>query len=328
MTPRRLGVLAALFFFSGCAAGRQMTADSGDLADYRALRAAATEGTRLARAQEYVERHPQGAWADEVRAVYEVEEAAWFEAAKASRARARDYVVDLPRGPHAEAARSLLVVFDSTSDDIDTLKLLADARRTEATLEVESSRRKRVGEVILEEIGALFDPDTWGARVESPPPALAAVLAGATKRTWGGAASRSRQDALFFALPTAEGAQARVAEVKLALTLDKGLIEAASIAGEDLFARWTEAMTARALDPTRVQDRALAATAVAEVLAGALEARLPASRCAQPSGDAAVARACDGWTVTARMGARAGAVDAIVIVGPSSAKRTQTPPLR
>src|ERR1700733_4061035 len=102
-------VLGAL---AGCAIPRQMLATPDDLRDYRVFRTAAHEGRRLAMAQRYLARHPDGAWAAEVRPLFEAEEEAWFEAAKSSRTRAREYVIDLPDGPHIEGARSLLVLFD------------------------------------------------------------------------------------------------------------------------------------------------------------------------------------------------------------------------
>jgi hypothetical protein len=153
----------------GCALGVQMLAAPDDLGDYRAYRVARREGERLARAQAYLRRHPDGAWANEVRIVFDAEEAAWFESAKASRSRARDYLVDLPYGPHVEAARALLLLFDEQKDDIDTLELLAASRRTAAMLDAESERRRRVGEVVLEELAALLDAETWGGRVDAPP---------------------------------------------------------------------------------------------------------------------------------------------------------------
>src|ERR1700722_955063 len=129
-----------------CALPQQMLAAPDDLADYRAFRVAAHEGRRLFQAQRYLERHPHGAFSEEVRAVFDREEAAWFEAAKTSRVRAKEYVVDLPDGPHAEAARSLMVLFDEHQEDTDTLSLLADARHTAATLDYETARRRRLGE--------------------------------------------------------------------------------------------------------------------------------------------------------------------------------------
>src|SRR5260370_10324735 len=103
-SPLVLLVAAALTLPAGCAVGRQMLADSGDLADYRTFRVAEHEGVRLARATRYLEAHPRGVWADEVRATLDREEPLYFEAATASRAKTSEYLTDLPHGPHAPAA--------------------------------------------------------------------------------------------------------------------------------------------------------------------------------------------------------------------------------
>jgi hypothetical protein len=295
-----------------------MIAAPDDLRDYRAFRVAAHEGSRLAAAQRYLARHPSGEWAPEVRSIFEAEEEAWFEAAKTSRARAREYVVDLPDGPHAEGARALLVLFDEHQSDVETLTLLADARRTAATLEIASARRKHVSDVLLGVVGALVDPATWGARVDASPPALAAALRGEVPATWGAATIARHHDTLYFVLPTPQGSQARVLDSTLQLVLDHGRVVQGILQGEDLFVRWSEAMLTRVLDPGVAADRELARTTVADVFAGAFEASLPASRCAGHLGTGDVlVRACGGWTVSVRMGAGAGEYDFVDVVGPA-----------
>jgi hypothetical protein len=325
MISRAVALLGVTAILGGCAVGRQMLAEPGDLADYRAFRAAAHEGTRLARAQSYLEAHPNGRWAPEVRTIFDGEEAAFFAAAQGSRARAREYVVDLPRGPHIDAARALLVLFDAKVDDFDTLRLLADARRTEATLELASQRRHRVTEVISAELAALLDPAVYGSRIEEPPLALAAVLAGTTRVaiTWGGGGggpTARREDLLFFVVPTREGHDSRAAEVSLQLFATRGRVVEGRIEGPDLFVRWAEANGARPLDPNDASLRDAASASVQEVIAGVLEASLPASRCAAPKkqgesereGEIMV-RECDGWLVVVRMGAASGDVDSITV---------------
>lgn len=301
---------------AACAVPKQMLASSDDLADYRAYRLASREGTRLARAQRYLKRHPHGAWAAEVRRTFDVEEIAWFEAAKGSRAIAKDYLVDLPRGPHAEAARALLALFNERESDLDMLELLAQSRRTAATLDLESERRKRVGEVVLDELAAMLDPATWGANLDDPPPALGAALRGRTAQTWGSGPPGIREDELFFVLPTPTETQARVAQVRFRLVLSHGRVTRAMIEGEDLFVRWIEANEIRVLDATSPADRGAAADAVVEILGGAVEARLP-ERCAvEPGPGELLARACEGWLVSVRMGNRAGDDDVIIVQGP------------
>jgi hypothetical protein len=304
-----------------------MLAAPADLEDYRTFRTAAHEGRRLAAAQRYLERHPNGAWAAEVRTVFEAEEAAWFEAAKSSRARAREYVVDLPDGPHADAARALLVLFDEHQGDVETLTLLAEARRTAATLDYETARRRHVSEVLLQKVAGLLDPTTWGTNLESPPPALAAALRGEASSTWGAATRARRDDALYFVLPTPDGSQARALGVSLQLVLDRGRVVQGQLQGENLFVLWSEALLVHVLDATRASDRALAATTVADLLSGALEATLPASRCAAPAkGGELLVRACDGWAVSVRMGAEEGEIDVIDVIGPAGPPSPKQPP--
>jgi hypothetical protein len=297
-----------------------MLASPDDLADYRAFRTASRQGPRLARAQIYLERHPRGAWVDEVQSTFDAEEPAWFESAKTSRSRARTYLVELPRGPHADAARALLVLFDEHQGDVETLELLAEARRTSALLDEESAKRRRVGEIVLQELAALLDPPTWGARLDAPPPALADVLRGAVRRSWGGATRAWRADQLFFVVPTPAGVQSRLAELKFQLWVEGGRIARGVIQGSDLFARWVEAMQLRLLEPSRQTDRATAAQAVADVLGGAVEAQLPSARCTpkEPPADWTVifARDCDGWSVVARTAERDGDDDTIEVRGP------------
>lgn len=322
-------VAVAALLLTGCAVQKQMLASPSDLDDYRAFRTAAHEGRRLYQAQRYLEKHPRGAWVDEVRAAFDSEEQAWFDAAKTSRARAREYLVDLPDGPHAEAARSLLLLFDEHQEDMDTLELLAAARRTGAMLDYESSRRKRVTDVILEEVAALLSPDTWGATLDAPPPALAEVLRGDVPHTWGAAPHAQRQDQLFFVLPTPRGTQARVADVGFEIFLTARRVREGAVAGDDLFVRWTEAMLVRVLDASNPADRGLAAATVKDTLGGALEATLPESRCAaKPRPDEILARACDGWTVSVHMGTGAGTGDFIDVHGPVQADRARPAGMR
>lgn len=302
---------------TACAVPKQMFASPADLRDYRTFRMAAHEGRRLYEAQRYLKLHPKGAWADEVRAVFDAEEPAWFEAAKTSRVRAREYVVDLPEGPHADAARTLMVLFDERQDDVETVALLADVRRTAAKLDYESNRRHRVSDVILAELGALADPATWGARLDAPPPPLAAVLRGEVTPTWGGGPHAQRHDSLIFVIPTPTGSQPSVADVTFQLWVENGGIAQGLVQGDDLFVRWAESLQVRPLDAGKAQDRRFAADAVVDVLQGAFEATLPASRCTRPPRGAEIlSRACDGWDVSVRMGEGPGTLDVIDVRGP------------
>jgi hypothetical protein len=301
---------------TGCAVTRQMLSDPEDFGDYRAFRQAQHPGTSVARAQAYVERHPSGEWAPEVRATFEAEEGEWIEAARTNRDRALDYIVDLPGGPNIDLAHKLLLQFDENRDDKATIELLAAARRTAAMLDIESERRRHIGELVLAEIGALLDPATWGASIQDPPPALAQVLRGAAQRTWG-AAVDDREDDVFFVVPTREGAQSRVMRIRFQLTVSKGRVVEGRIHGEDLFVRWAEAMNIRAFEATSKAEREAAASAVADVVSGALEAQMPSQACAAPpQGREILVRGCNGWGASAIMGAKEGDDDVLAVRGP------------
>ena len=312
-------VVGLAVLLGACAAARPLVADSDDLADYRAFRVAAREDTRLSRAQRYLEAHPRGAWFDEVRAAFVAEEPVFFEAAKISRRKAIEYLVALPRGPHAEAAYSVLAAFDAKDDDFETTKLLAEARRTDALLEYAAERRRAVGERILACVSGLLDRGAYGVRVDDAPAPLRRALGGLSATTWG--ATRTRVDTdVPFALPTPTGREERVASIELSLKLDSaGVVSEGRVWGPDLFVRWAEADAIRPFDATEPQARGAAATHAKDVLSGAFEALLPADRCTAQLTVAGeiLARRCDGWSVSVTMGDFAGAPDVLFVKGPT-----------
>ena len=312
--------LAASLASFGCAALRPITASSEDLADYRAFRVAANEGTRLARAQRYVEAHPQGAWVNDVRAAFDAEEPPFFEASTTTRERTREYLIALPSGPHASAAVALLTAFDRRVEDEASARIVREARRTEATLEHASEQRRLVGETILGWLAALLDPNVYDARIDEAPPLLHRALAGTGHPTWGAIAPRHEAD-LFFSLPTRPERESRLVTLTLSLKTQSDLVVEGRIEGADLFVRWNEADDMRAKDPTNEADRRAAAAHARDLLAGALEARFPERRCdaRDPRDPALIARACDDWSATVRMADSPGGTDAITIRGPHRA---------
>jgi hypothetical protein len=314
----RLAFVALLLAASACDVGRQLASDPADLADYRAYRTAEREGARLARAQHYLDLHPGGSWAKEVRAEFEAEEPPFFEKAKTSESRAVEYVVDLPRGPHADAARTLLQQYVVHADDFETTKLLQESRHTAALLDRASTARARVGEHVMAGVAALLDSDVYGARLDQAPLALRRILGGDARTTWGGAWAMQSDAALPFVVPTPAGATDRVVNVEISVHADRGRIVEGRVWGPDLFVRWAEAETIKPLDESDSRARGEAATFVKEILSGAFESVAPAARCAtrEARGELLV-RVCDGWTLRVEMGEFAGAPDVVFVRGPA-----------
>jgi len=302
---------------TACDVGRQLASDPADLADYRSYRTAAREGARLARAEHYLEAHPNGAWASEVRADFDAEEPVFFEKAKTSESRAIDYIVDLPHGPHIDAARTLLQQYVVHADDFETTKLLQESRHTAALLDRAATARAQVGEHVMAGVAAILDADVYGARLDEAPRPLKRILGGEAHATWGGAWSTQSDVALPFVVPTPTGATDRVANVEVSVKLEHGRIVEGRVWGPDLFVRWAEAETIKTLDESDERARGAAATFVKEVLGGAIEGVVPAARCtAHADRGELLARSCDGWLVRIEMGEFAGAPDVVFVRGP------------
>ncbi len=286
---------------TGCATLRPLTASNDDEGDYRSVRMAHSWGSRLARAQRYLERHPSGAYAREVKEIFEGEEPRFFDAASATRDGMNGYLADLPHGPHATAAISLLVAFDAKVEDFETFKLMKAARSTEKSLAEAAEERRATDEWLSSSIAALADDGSYGKPIEDAPVLLGA-LKGTHASTWGGVPT-AREGRFGYAVPAPEGLLRRLVVARLAVNVEGGVVRSGRLEGLDLFVRWAEIDALRPLDAAKTEDRAFAASRIRERLAGMLEKRFPEKTCSS-GGDLAdlIARPCAGRRVRVIMG--------------------------
>ncbi len=321
MTGRRVLGLAAMA--SGCATLKPMVASPSDLEDYRAFRVAGAEGTRLARAKTYLERHPKGAFAEEVRGAFEDEEPRFFETSQATHEGARRYLADLPDGPHAAAALALLTALGSSMQDAELRDIARKARYDDAKLESAAVQRRAVGEAILGAIGVLLDEAVYGVPRTEGPPALRTLMTGRTASTWGSVPSRREED-LYFLLPTRPDRESRLMTLEVTLAETDGLVVGGRIEGANLFVLWAEADQIVKLDPSASEDRTEAQVHAMDRLGGALERRFPEATCPDARAGAELYhRACDGWEVVVLSGTQGGQKDAIVVRGRPGPARKQ-----
>jgi len=293
-----------------------MFAPPNDLEDYRAFRVAEAEGTRLARAKRYLERHPRGTWAEEVRSAFEEEEPRFFARAQESREGVRRYLADLPEGPHADAALALLIAYGSSMQDAELRDLARRVRFEDAKLEAAAVQRRAVGEAILSAVGALIDDDTYGVPLAEASPKLRAMLVGKNAPTWGAIRTRHEDD-YFFVLPTRPDRESRLLTLEISVTEANGVVSGATVEGSDMLVRWAEADKIVRLDSSADEDRTEAQIHVMSRLEGALERRFPTATCPDlRKGRELYHRACNGWEATVLPGTKAGDKDAIIIVSP------------
>lgn len=316
--------LVSLVFVAAC---RPMLASSGDLADYREFRVAAAQGTRLSRAQRYLERNPNGAFAAEVRHAFETEEPRYFQRAQTSREAALDYLADLPDGPHAAAALALLRALESNMEEAELSDIAQRVRHDEARLDTAAAQRRAVGDAILSAVGVLVDDDVYGMSRAETPPALRRALLGPSASTWGGLPETSERD-LFFVLPTRPERESRVVTLRISVIEKDGRVVEGRVEGADMFVLWAEADRIAKFDPASAADRTEAQVYALERLAGALERRFPEAKCPNAhEGDELYHRRCDGWEVVVSPAMKAGSADSIVIRGtpPKASGRLSAP---
>lgn len=328
LPARMLGVIAlgaGAVASAGCATFRPMIASSGDLEDYRAFRVAGAEGTRLARAKKYLEHHPKGAFAEEVKSAFEEEEPRFFDKASATREGARRYLADLPDGPHATAALALLTALDSNMHEAELRDIARRVRYDDAKLEAAAVQRRAIGEAILGALGVLLDEGVYGVRRSDGPPALRQLMTGRTGSTWGSIPARREED-LFFLLPTRPDRESRLVALEITLSEQGGLVTGGKIEGADMLVYWAEADQIVKLDPSAPEDRTEAQVHAMERLGGALEMRFPEASCPDTrSGKELYHRTCDGWEVVVLPGSGAGEKDAIIVRGrPGPARKQAT----
>lgn len=318
MSARARGLVVALLALtaSACASVQRMTTPVDDYAAYRRVRLAEVMGERLRLAADYLRERPSGAFAAELRALFDEGEAAYFDEAKLSREGTLGYLTYLPEGPHAAAATSLLAAWDTKLEEGETAALLRDARRTETMLAGAATQRQRVGETIFEALRALSDPSAYGVPLEATAPAVRRFIVGSDGVTWGRMPATTTRD-LFFSVPTAMDRESRFVGLVVELATDgpDRVVRSGIVRGPDLFVHWLEADQMLALDPTDTGVRVRAARSARDRLEGFFEALLPRARCAPPvtpSGTVLV-RACDGWTVEVVASGQAGSDDTITM---------------
>jgi hypothetical protein len=233
--------LAALLLAS-CAVTAPLTASNGDLADHRDFVLARDEGERLARATRYLERHPSGAFAAEVRGAFAAEEPAYYRACQKSRSRAVDYLAWLPHGPHADAAVALIISFDEHQPEDEQSRMLRAARENEARLERAAEDRSDAENVALETLRIVVQPVVYGRKLEEDGELTRYLLAGRSIGATPSLRTRTRR----FTVPARSGPVERTLEITLHVERDDGdVVTAAEVSGPALFARMAEASMLR-----------------------------------------------------------------------------------
>jgi hypothetical protein len=294
MRPPALFACSIAFALSACGGNvRRVTAPAGDYADYRAVRVASSVPLRLQAAARYLERHPDGAFHDEIADWFAKIELLFYQASADSRQGMQAYLAALPQGPHAPNAQQRLDAFRDTAKAAAGERLVAMAAVFEKRLAAAAQSREDVLTAYSSWLRRLVDFDAWGRPLDEASDEL--------KKAWSeGPAPRCEPDRctklleIPYELEVAGKPEPFECIIEISLQLSAGKVVGAVVSGPDLFARLTEADSA---EPSTRDAEARRHTVVfaATLTSGAIERRLQRARCDRdPSPPAVMLRECDG----------------------------------
>jgi len=292
-TAALLGLWAAL---AGCSAAR-FTARVDDYQLYRATRLGSTLEARLAAANQYLNRMPDGAFRAEVERWFKPQERKYFRRAWRSLPRLRAYLAAMPDGPNAEVVAERIVELELEAQFAKNReeRELSAARRAGQELDSAAAARRRFLREFSGWVAELAEIRTFGEptseldheliyrfRLSDPPGKCAG--------------DRCRKLLSFgFKVPFEKKLLEREAIAEVELGLERGGLVSARLGGPDLFSRLDEVVELRALAPHDAQARAEAIARAAQLVAHAVESSLPASQCErQPISPVILVRACRG----------------------------------
>ncbi|WP_437339222.1 hypothetical protein [Sorangium sp. So ce394] len=316
---RALSCAAALSVLSGCASRPALLASHDDYAAYRATRVSRTLEGRLAAASAYLERHPEGAFAAEVRAYLARAEPVYYAAKRGTAAGLAAYLATLPRGAFREDATRRLraLVRERSAGDL----LSRAARETDAQLSRQRAERARVREELAAWLRRFLGREAWGRPLAEAPaevivPFSLTLPAPRCAPAGEGAAVCAKRIALPFVVNAGGESAPRQAEIEISVLGDAaGRPIEVAIRGPDLFTRLEEARSAREVAPDDPEGRIGGIALAVELARGAFAARV--------SGDPSCGRQveapvvlhleCEGARLVARAASEAGEDDAVTI---------------
>lgn len=305
---------------AGCAAiARPLVTPAGEFAAYRETCVGESLDARLAAAVRYLEAHRDGAYHDEVAAWFRKVEPLFYESRKGTLVGLRSYLEALPDGPHAPEALVRVEALEKRRRRQRGERLAETAATLEDRLARAAEARAAVGEAYAGWIGLTLAMGGWGRPTWEADGDF--LFAFRTDPPAGRCEEGTCQKILSlpYSVRSAEGTFEREAVIGIELHLVEGKIDEVMIAGPELFTRLAEAHEARPLATGNAPERLAAIEWAIELTGGALEATLPAARCAKSSlvSPVVLDRACDGWSARLVAATELGQDDRLVLRGPA-----------
>jgi hypothetical protein len=294
-----------------------MVAPQDEYAAYRRVRTSRTVEDRLKASDWYLDRYPAGRWIGDVRPWFERAEIKFFVHHEENASGLEKYLEVLPHGPHAVLARKELARHRTRVVEGQKSRLEVDARYTEARLAALARMRENTRDTLGAWVGRLLSIDSWGERTSRLDHEF--IYAWRIDKPSGRCVEDhcTKLVELPFELPGGGDQAAREMDFEVVLSLRQGMVQEGSLQGPGMFSRLYEAVRSKPVAAGDTGARVQAIAFAVEFLSGAVEARLPAAKCAaDPVGETVMKRACDGWTLEAVAPGDPASDDRIVVRGP------------
>jgi hypothetical protein len=308
--------LVFLPLFVACASTARITGDFGDYGMYRQVRLATTLETRLENSLRYLLEYPHGDYSEQVRSWFSVAERRYFRLAWDNLPRLRAYLSAMPHGPHAAAVGERISELElrSVFANRREQRIVDRARTFEQRLTRAAEQRRDFLREFGELTRLLAATRSFGQPISELDSEL--LLRFRVPESPGRCENDHCTKIFSFAYSVPEDKELsdRKVDVLLEVALDRGLVQTLALSGPELLSRVAEAAAVRAVPPGNPQARAEALGQALDVVADALDASLPKSRCeAESVSPIVLARRCDGLQLDIVAGTDVGALDRIVV---------------
>jgi len=319
-TPGRLALLglACLWFGGvGCASAGGLVASNDEYLAYRKVRTSARLDERLAASEAYLMTYPKGRWASDVLPWYERAELRYWLRIQETPSGLATYVKTLPQGPHAAEATEALAAYRERQTAARKELLDLRAAVTEQRLSELARQRDDALDLFTGWLGRFVAIESWGEGTSR--------LAHETIFAWRIDPPKgvceddlcTKPVQLPYRLPGGGEDAERLLVLDVVFLLDEGALHETRLQGPALFSRLYEVGAKRIVRSSSPSARVDAIAYAVDVVGGAVEARLSASRCAvAPVAPVVLHRACDGWTVRVVAAENPEDDDVVSVVGP------------
>jgi hypothetical protein len=284
--------------------------------DYRAFRVANTAEHKLGAGYEYLKRHPDGTYRDEVRLWLGRASKAYVRSAWDDPRRLEAFLAEVPAGPVADRAVVRMVELTVHSEYQSERDRVLDERAERLVhrlADAEEGRRALVVGVAgwAKRLSAIRN---WGARTSEldgdiiyhfrlTEPAARCTETECVKTVM-----------VSYAVPEGKAQSDREAVYDVGMRLEDGGVRAVWITGPELFTRLGEAVNVAAVSSTDLVGRAEAIGQATQVIALAIEQAFPSARCTVEAVSPVVLhRRCDGAELRVVSAVELGDEDRIVV---------------